>query len=110
MLMSAPISRSTSIIPERVGLRPTFITVTSLSGITEPRTRKNAADEISPGTRISCARNESVLPTVILSPSTSIFAPIAFSISSVWSRDFISSWITVSPSAKSAARISAVLT
>ena len=47
----APIASRTSSAPVRVGLTPTPRTVTAPSGAAAPATRKNAADEMSPGTR-----------------------------------------------------------
>ena len=52
-VISAPISSITSIIPVLVGLIPTLRMVISESGIIAPRTMKNAAEEMSPGTVIS---------------------------------------------------------
>ena len=49
MVRSAPIARSTSSAPARVGLRPTFSMTTSLPGTTSAATIRNVADERSPG-------------------------------------------------------------
>ena len=49
MVRSAPIARSTSSAPARVGLRPTFSTTTSLPGTTSAATIRNVADDRSPG-------------------------------------------------------------
>ncbi len=87
-VISAPMSRRTSIIPVLVGLTPTFVTVTHEFGIIAPSTIKNAAEEISPGTSTSTAVSLFFELTVISRPFTFISAPIAPSISSVWSLDF----------------------
>src|SRR5262249_17430518 len=47
---SVPIAWSTSMAPVRVGLRPTPSTLTWPSSASAAATRKNAADEMSPGT------------------------------------------------------------
>src|SRR5690606_13663950 len=51
-LRLAPMRRSMSMIPVRVGFTPTCLSVTSASGAIDAATMKNAADEISAGTSI----------------------------------------------------------
>ena len=82
----APIRRSTSMIPVRVGFRPTSATVTSEPASAEAATSQNAADEISPGT-------VSVGPTSRWPPASETLrsthetvAPNNRSARSVWSR------------------------
>ena len=87
-VISAPISFKTLIIPVLVGFIPTFVTVICEFGIIAPSTKKNAAEEISPGTSTLTAVRSFVGFTVISRLSTVKSAPIALNISSVWSRDF----------------------
>ena len=86
-VMSAPMSRRTSRTPVRVGLTPTFLIVSSLPGMIAPATRKNAADEISPGTAISTAWRSSGGSSVMVLPLVSISTPSARNMRSVWSRE-----------------------
>ena len=55
--MFAPIATSASSAPERVGLRPTFSTVTSLPATVAAATNRNVADDRSPGMTIGIARS-----------------------------------------------------
>ena len=86
--MSAPIAASTSRAPARVGLSPTFSTVTSLPATVAAATNMNVADDRSPGITIGTARSRPFQPsgstiTAPLPASTAIGAPIARSIRSV---------------------------
>ena len=54
-VMSAPISRSTSMMAVRLGLRPTARTRSSASGWSAAAASQKAADEMSPGTSMSRA-------------------------------------------------------
>jgi len=65
--------------------------------------RKNAADEKSPGTSISSGSSRSHGATVTAGPETSIRAPIARSIRSVWSRVSVFSITVTGPLARSPA-------
>ena len=82
--MSAPISRSTSSSPVRVGFTPTPVSSSSASGCSVAATIQGAAVEISPGTAMSAAaRSPSGGVIVTAAPSTCTVAPIAASIRSV---------------------------
>ena len=96
--MLAPILFSTSSTPERVGLMPTPESLISALGCIAPATSQNAAPLMSPGTEMSTGCS-SERATVTLSPFTSIFAPIADIMRSVWSRDIAGCLTVVSPSA-----------
>ena len=86
--MSAPIATSASRAPARVGLRPTFSTVTSLPATVAAATNRNVADDRSPGMTIGIARSFPFQPrgsttTAPVPASTAIGAPIARSMRSV---------------------------
>ena len=106
----APIARSTSIAPVRRGFTPTSGIRISDPGTIAAPAIQNAAALASPGADTSKGRSAAPGRTVILGPSTSISAPIAASIRSVWSRDGPGSSIVLAPSARSAASSTALLT
>ena len=74
-VMSAPISRSTSTMAMRLGLRPTARTRSSASGWSAAAASQKAADEMSPGTSTSRAANPTGPSTVVVKPSRAIGAP-----------------------------------
>ncbi len=74
-----------------------------------PAVRKNAAEEISPGTSMLHARSASGAWTATRQPSCSTCTPIARSIRSVWSREGAGSTTSVTPSAYSPASRIALL-
>ena len=86
-------------MPVRVGLTPTFRIVSSEPSTIAPATRKNAAEEISPGTRISTAYRSSGGSSVIVLPCVSTSTPKARNMRSVWSREGAGSITVVCPSA-----------
>ena len=102
--MFAPIDSSASSTPARVGLIPTSVIHNSASGCTAAATIQNAAELMSPGICTSAA--VSGLGNIEIDrPSTSICAPMAVSIRSVWSLDWAISYNCVWPSARRAASI-----
>ena len=98
-VISAPMARSTSRIPVRVGLTPTPCMVSSEPGTIAPATRKNAAEEMSPGMVMSTACRSSGGLRVIILPWVSISTPSVRNIRSVWSREGAGSMTVVCPSA-----------
>ena len=109
--MSAPISRSTSSRPVRVGLTPTPVRVSSASGCTVAATIQGAAAEMSPGMVTSSAsRSPSEGVSVTAAPSCATFAPMAESMRSLWSRVCAGSTTVVGPSAPRAASSNADFT
>ena len=98
MSMDAPISERMSRIPVRVGFMPTFATVMRDPGTIAAATKRNAAEEISPGSTPFSGLNVlkgSKAPndfkdlkgwTRVVRPSSSICAPIARNMRVVWSR------------------------
>ena len=84
--MSAPISRSTSMMPMRDGLRPTPSRRISASGCRAPATSQAAADEMSPGTVRERAAYPAGPSMVVTRPSRRTGAPSQASMRSVWSR------------------------
>ena len=111
--MRAPICSSTSRIPVRLGLRPTFSTVRSAPGVIAPATSQKAAELISPGTTTDWpfswapGRTTTSVPP---GPPTLRSAPKARSMRSLWSRDWAGSITVVGPSAVSAASRIALFT
>ena len=100
----------TSSMPVRVSLIPTFSSRILLFGIIKPATNQKAALEISPGTVTSQAwKRWGPLKRISL-PSTRIWPPNCWIISSVWFRVSSFSRITDSPSACIAAKSRADLT
>ena len=97
--ISAPMFFNTSMMPVLVGLIPTSLITTSEPSTIDAATRKNAAEDMSPGTTISPAFN--LCPPFMLTVKSFSFisALKALNILSVWSRDFIGSVMLVSPSA-----------
>ena len=112
---SAPISRSVSNRPVRAGLRPTPRTVTREPGTIRAATSAKAAEDGSPGTSTSAARN-SGWPRRLDDPAgaeparTTTCAPKCRSMRSVWSRVASGSSIRVQPRAFSPASSSADFT
>ena len=82
-MIGAPIARSASMIPARVGLIPTAGSVRSELGVIAAATIQKAAALISPGTSTSRGRSGAPGRTRIVAPRVSIAAPIAPSIRSV---------------------------
>ena len=102
-VMSAPMSFRMSMTPVRVGFTPTFSMMYSPLPAMLPATRKNAAEEISPGTstREPCRVCRPFSRT--RGPSVSICTPKPRSMRSVWSRVGAGSVTVVMPSAYSPA-------
>ena len=111
---SAPISRSVSNRPARVGFRPMLGTSTSEPGTISAAQTGNAALEGSRGTTMVWARSSGWPVRVISRPSgvstTEISAPKPASIRSVWSRVASFSITTVWPGAFKPASRTADLT
>ena len=74
-VISAPMALHTRRIPSRVGLVPTFLRRISLFGTRSPAAIKYAAEEISPGTRISLPYREGSGLTEAVVPSEVTSAP-----------------------------------
>ena len=109
--MSAPISRSTSNRPVRVGFIPTLVNNTSLSGMIVAATSKNAAELKSPGTSTTAGACRLLTGfTVTARPSRNTGAPNWPNIRSVWSRDRYGSVIVVGEAAYKAANMIADFT
>ena len=87
----------------RVGLTPTPCSTTREPGISPAATSQNAAALKSPGMSMSSGSRRVVGSTCTRSPSTTMAAPIAWSISSVWSLRLDRLDDRVVPSANSAA-------
>ena len=89
-------------MPVRLGLSPTFSTVSSAPGVIAAATSQKAAELMSPGTSTVCpCRLEPgvTVTTVRSGPLTSSCAPKARSIRSLWSRLWAGSITVVGPSA-----------
>ena len=100
----APMASSTSRMPVRLGLRPTFSRSKSAPGTSRPATNQKAAELISPGTttRWPWSRAPGVISTrgpPLASGSLTRSAPKARSIRSLWSRERAGSITVVGPSA-----------
>ena len=100
-------------MPVRLGLRPTFSTVSAAPGVMAPATSQKAAELMSPGTTTCWPRR--LLPGVTVTsvppgPPTTRSAPKARSILSLWSRERAGSITVVGPSAVSAASRRALFT
>ena len=108
--MSAPICSRMASIPVRVGFTPTPRTSRSEPGRPAAAARRNAAEEMSPGTSISVAARcpppsmRTRDPSPAGRPSLVRVAPNAASILSVWSRVGTASVTQVRPFAYSPAR------
>ena len=105
MSISAPISRSTSTIARRDGLRLTSTRRSSASGCRAAATSHAAADEMSPGTVSDRARSAPGPSIVVVRPSRRTDAPSHASSRSVWSRVGPGDSMVVVPSAASAASV-----
>ncbi len=81
--MSAPMRRSSSIRPVRVGFTPTLMRVRAGSAARQPATRKNAAEEKSAGTAMSVPVSGCPPSIAILRPSRCTRTPKAPSMRSV---------------------------
>ena len=96
----APIWASTSRMPVRLGLRPTFSTVSSAPGVMAPATSQKAAELMSPGTTTCWPRRQAPGTTVTSvwpGPPTVSSAPKARSMRSLWSRLWAGSITVVGP-------------
>ena len=114
--MSAPISRSVSMKPVRVGLTPTPLSVTSESSHRVAAKMRKAAELASPGTesfrgalKAPPPSNTSRRPPPS-NASTPSGAPQARSMRSVWSRDKKGSMISLRPCAQNAKSNNALFT
>ena len=97
----------------RLGLRPTFSTVSSAPGVMAAATSQKAAELMSPGTTTLWPRRR--LPGVTITsvrpgPPTSSWAPKAPNMRSLWSRLWAGSITVVGPSAVRPARRMALFT
>ena len=74
-------------MPVRVGFTPTSARVMWLSGVTDAATMRKAADEMSPATVMSSGWSGVAGRSLwMVLPYTSMGAPMARSMRSVWSR------------------------
>ena len=100
-------ARRISMTAARVGFMPTFSNSNSPSGAISAATRKNAADDTSPGTTTSQAVKRCPPQIASVAPSCRTSTPKPRSIRSLWSRLTPVSVMNVVPSAYNPANSSA---